>query len=150
MRYMRRVPVLCEDEGKILEAINAFLPLTSHTSRWIRGGFWKIGRMNVASKLLQSICERHGITLAEHFRLSIRYSGRDKIYGWHKKKSRFGETTVEYYLTGGVRYTDNELARAFYDEQAKAATNAIVDTLHSEGKAAAIAIKKQLQKEGRA
>lgn len=154
---MRRILKVCNDEAKILEAIHAYLPMTSHDSFGLGtdgervGPHWKIGGMRVRQELMKKIWKDHDIKMATHYAYSIRGS-RDKIYNWRMIKSRFGETKVTYTPGGAPRYSDNQEAFKHAVRMYDGDIQAINDALHSGGDdplSAARLVKKQQQAEGR-
>lgn len=153
----RKIVKVCTDEGKILEAINAYLPMTSHYSRSLAddgnglGVYWKIGGMKVRQSLMEKIWKDHGIKMATHYAYAV-HRLRDKIYNWRMIKSRFGETKVTYTPGGSPRYSDKleafQYAVRMYDSDIRA----INEALHSgadDPLSLAKATKKQQQAEGR-
>lgn len=154
---MRRILKVCNDEAKILEAINAYLPMTSHNSWGIGsdgervGVYWKISGMKVRQALMEKIWANSGIKMAVHYAESRGYR-RDKIYNWRMIKSRFGETKVTYYCGGTPRWSDKPEALDYATRCHEGDVKAISEAIHSgteDPLSAARAVKKQQQAEGR-
>lgn len=156
---MIRVPKMCEDDAKIVAAINAFTGATAHHS-WnlsrerdrlgLRdgGSYYKLGKLKVHERDWKRLLAEHEIVVAEHSKVSYR-SGRKKVFDWKLVKSRFGEKTVERSLMGRITYCDNAEAKAFYESEHEAAIVAINEQIDGGDLDGAIATKKQLQSQGR-
>lgn len=152
---IRRIKKACTDEAKVLEAINAYLPMTSHYSRCLAddgtvlGVHWKISGMNVRQALMEKIWKEHGIAMAVHYGES---RWRNKIYNWRMIKSRFGETKVTYHPGGTPRWSDKHEALEYATRRFEGDVKAISEALHGgsdDPLSAAKAVKKQQQAEGR-
>lgn len=154
---MRRILKVCTDKAKILEAMNNFLPMTSHYSRSLGsdgvglGVHWKIAGMRVRQALMEEIWKESGIKMAAHYGESTWGRGRsNRVYNWRMIKSRFGETKVVS-RAGYPMYSDKpaiEYAQRMYASDIEA----ISETLRSGGAdplGAARTVKKQQQAEGR-
>lgn len=151
---MRRYKKPFTDEAKILQAINDFLPATCHVSFSFRypeeggsGSYFRIGRMNVPKVIWDKVLADNSITMAEHYRSSTR--GIKTVYfGFCYIKSRFGETKVDRYLQGGVKYCDNAEARDFFNGQHQKSVEAICAQIDGGDIEAAKAEKKRLKAAG--
>ena len=150
---MRGVPKIVTDDAEILAAIDAYNPVTFHTSHKLRvfegeGVYVKIGPVKAFRSQYDRLIRENDIKMAEHFRSSL-VGYRTKVYGWRLVKSRFGETYVDYHFGGPVRSCDNEEAKEFYSGVTRKSMDEVIAAIDGGDLEQAKKIKRQRQREGK-
>lgn len=150
---MRGIPKIVTDDTAILAAIDAYNPVTFHTSHKLgvfegEGVYVKIGPVKAFRSQYDRLIRENDVKMAEHFHCSL-VGYRTKYYGWRLVKSRFGETYVEYHLGGPVRSCDNAEAKEFYSGVTRKSMDEVIAAIDAGDLERAKKIKRQHRREGK-